>query len=231
MITIRPSEQRGHANHGWLDTHHTFSFADYYDPRQMGFRALRVINEDRVAPGTGFGTHGHRDMEIITYPLSGAIEHRDSTGGTGVLRAGEVQRMTAGTGVLHSEMNGANEELHFLQIWIVPAQRGLTPAYEQKPFAPAERQGRWRVIASPDARDGSLTVHQDMSLYATLLGAGEAAEYAVSPGRHAWVQVARGKATLNGVPLEAGDGAAVSSETRLVLEATEPVEALLFDLA
>ncbi|MGA9523279.1 MAG: pirin family protein [Myxococcaceae bacterium] len=231
MISVRPSEQRGHANHGWLDTHHSFSFADYYDPRHMGFRSLRVINEDRVAPGTGFGAHGHRDMEIITYPLAGAIEHRDSTGGNGVLRAGEVQRMTAGTGVMHSEMNAANDELHFLQIWILPDRRGLKPEYEQKAFTPDERHGRWRIIVSPDARDGSLSVHQDMSLYATLLSAGQTAEHALASGRHAWVQVARGQATLNGVPLKAGDGAAVSSETRLVLEATEPVEALLFDLA
>ncbi|WP_164000452.1 pirin family protein [Pyxidicoccus caerfyrddinensis] len=231
MMTIRPSEARGHANHGWLDSHHTFSFGGYYDPNNMGFRALRVINEDRVTSGEGFDTHPHRDMEIITYPLSGAIAHRDSTGGTGLLRAGEVQRMTAGTGVQHSEMNGSDEELHFLQIWIIPEKRGLKPGYEQKMFTEAERRGRWRVVVSPDAREGSLTVHQDVSLHGTLLSAGESAEYTLAPGRHAWVQMARGKATLNGVELKAGDGVAVSDESRLVLTATEPVEALLFDLA
>jgi redox-sensitive bicupin YhaK (pirin superfamily) len=231
MMTIRPSEARGHANHGWLDSHHTFSFGGYYDPDNMGFRTLRVINEDRVTSGEGFDTHPHRDMEIITYPLSGAIAHRDSTGGTGLLRAGEVQRMTAGTGVQHSEMNGSDEELHFLQIWIIPEKRGLKPGYEQKAFTEAERRGRWRVVVSPDAREGSLTVHQDVSLHGTLLSAGESAEYTLAPGRHAWVQMARGRATLNGVELKAGDGVAVSDESRLVLTATEPVEALLFDLA
>jgi redox-sensitive bicupin YhaK (pirin superfamily) len=231
MMIVRPSEARGHANHGWLDAHHTFSFAGYYDPDFMGFRALRVINEDRVTAGEGFGTHPHRDMEIITYPLSGAIAHRDSTGGEGLLRAGEVQRMTAGTGVLHSEMNGADEELHLLQIWILPNQRGLKPGYEQKSFPESERQGRWRVLASPDARDGSLTVNQDVLLHGTLLGKGEQAEYTLAPDRHAWVQLARGRGTLNGVELKAGDGVAVSQESRLVLTASEPLEALLFDLA
>jgi quercetin 2,3-dioxygenase len=231
MITIRPSNARGHANHGWLDSHHTFSFADYYDPEHMGFRALRVINEDRVEAGAGFGTHGHRDMEIITYPLAGAIGHRDSTGGNSILRAGEVQRMTAGTGVMHSEMNAENSELHFLQIWILPEQKGLKPGYEQKAFSTEERQGKWRVIVSHDAREGSLAVHQDLSLYATLLSKGQKAEQVLAPGRHAWVQVARGTATLNGKTLKAGDGAAVMGEERLVLEASEPVEALLFDLA
>ncbi len=231
MMTVRPSEARGHANHGWLDSHHTFSFASYYDPENMGFRALRVINEDRVVPGEGFDTHSHRDMEIITYPLSGAIAHRDSTGGREVLRAGEVQRMTAGTGVMHSELNGADEELHFLQIWIIPDRKGLKPGYEQKAFPESERQGRWRVLASPDAREGSLTVHQDVALLGTLLGKGEQAEYTLAPDRHAWVQLARGRGTLNGVELKAGDGVAVSQESRLVLTASEPVEALLFDLA
>jgi quercetin 2,3-dioxygenase len=197
----------------------------------MGFRALRVINEDRVAPSAGFGTHGHRDMEIITYPLAGTIGHKDSTGGNSVLRAGEVQRMTAGTGVLHSEMNAEDMPLHFLQIWILPEKKGLAPGYEQKAFAPAERQGRWRVIVSPDSREGSLKVHQDMSLHATLLGKGESADYTLAPGRHAWLQLARGAGTLNGVQLKAGDGVAVSDESKLVLSASEPVEALLFDLA
>lgn len=231
MMSVRPSEARGHVNYDWLDSHHTFSFGGYYDPAFMGFRALRVINEDRVVPGEGFDTHSHRDMEIITYPLSGAIAHRDSTGGREVLRAGEVQRMTAGTGVQHSEFNGADEELHFLQIWILPDRKGLKPGYEQKSFPESERQGRWRVVASPDARDGSLTVHQDVVLSSTLLGKGEQAGYTLAPGRHAWLQLARGRGTLNGVELKAGDGVAVSQESRLVLTASEPVEALLFDLA
>jgi quercetin 2,3-dioxygenase len=231
MITLRRSEERGHAEHGWLDSRHTFSFADYYDPEHMGFRALRVINEDRVEPQQGFGTHGHRDMEIITYPLAGTIEHRDSTGGQGALRSGEIQRMTAGTGVMHSEMNNSNEPLHFLQIWIVPSEKGLTPGYEQKAFPEAERQGRWKLIASPQARDGSLTVHQDVSLFSTLLSKGDSVEYALAENRHAWVQIARGKGTLNGIAINAGDGAAISQEGRLVLTAAEPLEALLFDLA
>lgn len=231
MLTVRPAEARGHANHGWLDTFHTFSFADYYDPAFMGFRALRVINEDRVAPRQGFGTHPHRDMEIITYVLEGGLEHRDSTGSHGVIRPGEVQRMSAGTGVLHSEMNPFDERVHFLQIWILPERRGLPPGYEQKAFSREERQGRFRLVASRDGRDGSLTVHQDVRLYATLLAAGEQAELTLEPGRHAWVQVARGAGTLNGVALKAGDGVAVSNETRLELTAAEPLEALLFDLA
>jgi hypothetical protein len=231
MMNVRPSEARGHASHGWLDSHHTFSFASYHDPDNMGFRALRVINEDRVVPGEGFDTHSHRDMEIITYPLSGAIAHRDSTGGREVLRAGEVQRMTAGTGVMHSEFNSADEELHFLQIWILPERKGLKPGYEQKAFPESERQGRWRVLASRDAREGSLTVHQDVVLLGTLLGQGEQTGYTLAPGRHAWLQLVRGRATLNGVALKAGDGVAISDESRLVLSASEPAEALLFDLA
>jgi hypothetical protein len=231
MMIVRPSEARGHANHGWLDSHHMFSFGDYYDPSSMGFRALRVINEDRVAPRSGFGTHPHRDMEIITYVLSGQIEHRDSMGSVGVLRAGELQRMTAGTGVLHSEKNNTGQELHFLQIWILPERKGLTPSYEQKGFAEKERQGRFRLVVSPDGQEGSLKVHQDMRLYSTLLGGGEQVEYALAPGRHAWLQVARGSGSLNGVELKAGDGVAVSEESRLVLSANEPLEALLFDLA
>lgn len=231
MLTVRPAGARGHANHGWLDTFHTFSFADYYDPAFMGFRALRVINEDRVAPRQGFGTHPHRDMEIITYVLEGGLEHRDSVGSHGVIRPGEVQRMSAGTGVLHSEMNPFDEGVHFLQIWILPERRGLPPGYEQKAFSREERQGRFRLVASREGRDGSLTVHQDVRLYATLLGAGEQAERTLEPGRHAWVQVARGAGTLNGVALKAGDGVAVSNEEKLELNATEPLEALLFDLA
>ncbi len=231
MMNVRPSEARGHANHGWLDSHHTFSFGDYYDPSHMGFRALRVINEDRVAPRSGFGTHPHRDMEIITYVLSGQIEHRDSLGTVGVLRAGELQRMTAGTGVLHSEKNNTGQELHFLQIWLLPERKGLTPSYEQKGFPEKERQGRFRLVVSPDGQEGSLKVHQDVRLYSTLLGKGERTEYALAPGRNAWLQVARGSGSLNGVELKAGDGVAVSEESRLVLAANEPLEALLFDLA
>jgi redox-sensitive bicupin YhaK (pirin superfamily) len=197
----------------------------------MGFRALRVINEDRVAPRSGFGTHPHRDMEIITYVLSGQIEHRDSMGTLGVLKAGELQRMTAGTGVLHSEMNKSGEELHFLQIWVVPERQGLTPSYEQKAFSKQERQGRFRLVVSPEGEEGAMKVHQDLRLYSTLLGKGEQAEHALAPGRHAWLQLARGKGTLNGVELKAGDGVAISEESRLVLRASEPLEALLFDLA
>ncbi len=231
MIYVRSGEERGHANHGWLDSHHTFSFADYYDEDFMGFRSLRVINEDTVAPKRGFGMHPHRDMEIITYVMAGAVEHRDSMGTRAVVKPGEVQRMTAGTGVLHSEMNNADEPLHLLQIWILPNAQGLKPGYEQKAFDAGERQGRFRVVASPDGREGSVTVHQDLLLHGTLLGRGETAEYALAPGRHAWVQVARGAGTLNGVKVKAGDGVAVSAEERLVLAAEEPIEALLFDMA
>ena len=231
MITLRPSEARGHAHHGWLDTYHSFSFADYYDEAHMGFRSLRVINEDRVAAGMGFGTHPHRDMEIITYVLGGQVEHKDSMGTHGVIRPGEVQRMSAGTGVLHSEVNRFDQELHLLQIWILPEKQGLKPSYEQKAFPEKERQGHFRVVASPDGRDGSVTVHQDMTLHSALLGKGEKTEYTLAPGRHAWVQLARGSGTLNGVALKAGDGAAVSNEGSLVITAHEPMEALLFDLA
>ncbi|MBN1210790.1 MAG: pirin family protein [Myxococcaceae bacterium] len=231
MITLRPAEARGHANHGWLDTYHSFSFADYYDPEHMGFRSLRVINEDYVAPRSGFGTHPHRDMEIITYVLGGQVEHKDSMGTTSVIRPGEVQRMSAGTGVLHSEMNRFGEQLHMLQIWILPERQGLKPSYEQKAFPEKERQGRFRVVASPDGREGSVTVRQDLALYSALLGKGEKAEYPLTPGRHAWVQLARGSGTLNGVAIKAGDGAAISDEGTLVLTANEPIEALLFDLA
>lgn len=233
MIQVRRASERGHANHGWLDTNHTFSFANYYDPEHMGFRALRVINEDRVAAGTGFGPHGHRDMEIVTYVLSGAIEHRDSMGTVGTLGPGELQRMTAGTGVMHSEMNKSGEELHFLQIWILPDQRGLKPEYEQKAFPEEDRQGRWRLVVSPEGEDGSLRIHQDVRLYATLVGKGEGVKHVLAPGRHAWLQMAKGAARLNGVALEAGDGASISAdgETTLELVAEQDAEALLFDLA
>ncbi len=233
MITVRPSGARGHFDHGWLDTRHTFSFADYHDPAHMGFRALRVINEDRVRPGEGFGTHGHRDMEILSYVLSGALAHQDSTGGGGVLRPGEVQRMSAGTGVMHSEFNGSKEEpVHFLQIWIVPDRAGHRPSYEQKAYPEAERRGRLRLVASPDGAEGSTTLHQDARVYATLLAPGERAEHALAAGRHAWVQVARGELALNGTALRAGDGAAVSDERALALVAAgkETAEVLVFDL-
>ena len=234
MITVRKAEDRGHFDHGWLDTRHTFSFADYQDDEHMGFRALRVINEDRVVPGEGFGKHGHRDMEIISYVLSGALAHRDSSGGDGVLRPGEVQRMTAGTGVTHSEFNGSDSEpVHFLQIWLLPDRHGHRPSYEQRPFPEAERRGKLRLIASPDGADGSTTVHQDARVFATLLGAGEAAALALAGGRHAWVQVARGDLEVNGVRLRAGDGAALSGERSVSLTGTGDglAEALVFDLA
>jgi redox-sensitive bicupin YhaK (pirin superfamily) len=234
MITIRKAEERGRFDHGWLDTRHTFSFAGYYDPAHMGFRALRVINEDRVRPGEGFGTHGHRDMEIVTYVLSGALAHQDSTGGEGVLRPGEVQRMSAGAGVTHSEFNGSREEpVHFLQIWILPDRAGHPPSYEQKAFPDADKKGRLRLVASPDAADGSLLVHQDARVYATILGAGEAVRQRLARGRHAWVQVVRGELELNGKRLREGDGAAASDERELALEGkgAAGAEALVFDLA
>jgi quercetin 2,3-dioxygenase len=233
MITIRRADERGHFDHGWLDTRHTFSFAGYHDPAHMGFRALRVVNEDRVAPGEGFGTHGHRDMEILTCVLSGALAHRDSTGGEGVLRPGEMQRMSAGTGVMHSEFNGSKEEpVHFLQIWIVPDRGGHPPSYEQKRFPDADRRGRLRLLASPDAADGSLAIHQDARLYGTILAEEERVGHPLAPARHAWVQVVRGELHLNGQRLRAGDGAAISEERALVLSGgAGGGEALVFDLA
>ena len=234
MITIRRSAERGHFDHGWLDTRHTFSFADYHDPDQMGFRALRVINEDRVRPGQGFGTHGHRDMEILSYVLSGVLSHRDSGGGAGQLRPGEVQRMSAGTGIRHSEFNGSDAEpVHFLQIWLHPDRPGHGPSYEQRSYPEAERRGRLRLVASPDGALGSTTIHQDARVYATLLPQGSTVEMALAPGRHAWVQVARGAVLLNGERLAAGDGAAVSEEGLLRLAAAGEGEAelLIFDLA
>ncbi len=233
MITIRPSGERGLGEHGgWLRSRHTFSFANYHDPRHMGFRALRVINEDRVTPGAGFDTHGHRDMEIVTYVLDGAIEHKDSLGTGSIIRPGEVQRMSAGTGITHSEYNHSRDEpLHFLQIWILPEQAGIAPGYEQRDFPAAERRGRLRLVAARDGRDGALTVHQDVDLYSTLLAPDEAVTHTLAPGRHAWLQLARGAVTLNGHDLEAGDGAAASDETRLDIAAREDAEFLLFDLA
>ena len=232
MITRRPSQERGHAQHGWLDSYHTFSFADYHDPRHMGFRTLRVINEDRVQPGKGFGTHPHRDMEIISYVLEGALAHKDSLGTGSVIRPGEVQRMSAGTGVTHSEFNSSQTELvHFLQIWILPERTGLPPGYEQRAFPTAEKQGELRLVASRDGREGSVTIHQAVDLYASLLAPGEVVTHPLSRGHHAWVQVARGSIMLNDSPLSAGDGAAVSDETRLTVTATDQAEVLLLDLA
>jgi hypothetical protein len=232
MITLRPSNQRGHAQHGWLDSHHTFSFADYYDPRHMGFRALRVINEDRVAPGQGFGTHPHRDMEIISYVLGGELAHKDSMGTGSVIRPGDVQRMTAGTGVLHSEFNHSKtDQVHFLQIWIMPEKARLEPSYEQKSFSVEERTNTLRLIAARDGRDGAVTVHQDVALYAGVLEPGATVEHTLAPGRHAWVQVARGAIELNGKRLGTGDGASVSDEAALRLRAIDAAEVLVFDLA
>jgi quercetin 2,3-dioxygenase len=231
MIALRPAKERGHADHGWLDTWHTFSFADYHDPRFMGFRALRVINEDFVAPGRGFPTHGHRDMEIITYVLEGALEHRDSLGTGSVIRPGEVQRMSAGTGVRHSEANPSPAEpLHLLQIWIEPARPGIAPGYEQKAFTDADKRGRLRLVASPDGAEGSVTIHQDARVYASVLGPGQSVVHSLAPGRYAWLHVARGGLTLNGQRLAQGDGAAVASEPTLTLVGDTEAEALLFDL-
>jgi hypothetical protein len=232
MIRLRKATDRGHADHGWLDTWHTFSFADYYDPQHMGFRALRVINDDVVAPGRGFGTHPHRDMEIVTYVLEGALSHKDSMGNASTIVPGEVQRMSAGTGVMHSEFNHSKtDRVHLLQIWLLPDRTGLAPSYEQTFFADEEKRGRLRLVASPDGAEGSVRIHQDARLYATLLAPGEEVAHALAPGRHAWVHVARGKASLDGQPLEAGDGAAVSAQERLTLRGEGHAEVLLFDLA
>ena len=232
MITVRPSAERGRSELGWLSSRHTFSFADYLDARHMGFRTLRVVNEDRVQPGGGFPTHGHRDMEIVTYVVEGALEHEDSLGTGSVIRPGEVQRMSAGTGVTHSEYNPSRTEpVHFLQIWILPERQGLAPGYEQRVFPAAEMQGRLRVVASRDGRDGSVTVHQDVRLLAARLAPGEEIVHSLAPGRHAWLQVVRGALVMNGTTLAAGDGAAVSDEARLALTASAPSELLLFDLA
>ena len=232
MIAVRRSEERGHFDHGWLDTRHTFSFADYRDPRHMGFRALRVVNEDRVQPGQGFGTHPHRDMEIVTYVLEGGLAHRDSMGHGSTIHPGDVQRMSAGTGVTHSEFNASRTEpVHFLQIWILPDRTGLAPSYEQRRFPEEERRGRLRLVASPDGADGSVTVHQDARLYAALLAPGEAVTHSFMPGRHAWVQVVRGEVEAAGERLAAGDGAAVSGEETLSLRGIQDAEVLLFDLA
>jgi redox-sensitive bicupin YhaK (pirin superfamily) len=231
MLTLRPSQERGHADHGWLNTYHTFSFANYYDPRHMGFSLLRVINEDFVAPGQGFGTHPHRDMEIITVILEGTLEHKDSMGNQAQIKPGEVQRMSAGTGVTHSEYNPSPmQPVHLMQIWIETGKKGIAPSYEQKAFPDAEKLNQLRVVASPDGRDGSVTIHTDASLYQTLLRDGGSVTHAIAPGRRAYVHVARGEATLNGKTLKAGDGARVEDEAELTLEAAKSAEVLVFDL-
>jgi redox-sensitive bicupin YhaK (pirin superfamily) len=232
MITVRKSEERGAGRHGWLTSHHTFSFANYYDPQQMGFRDLRVINEDTVAPARGFGAHRHEDMEIISIVMEGALAHRDSTGGDGVLRRGEVQRMSAGSGVTHSELNGSEREpVHFFQIWIVPERDGITPGYEQKLFPEEERQGKLKLLVAPGGTDGALNIHQDARLYSALLEPGQRVEHELAAGRGAWLQVARGSVTVNETTLAEGDGAAAEDESLLVITADSPAEILLFDLA
>jgi redox-sensitive bicupin YhaK (pirin superfamily) len=232
MIKVRLASERGHADHGWLNSYHTFSFADYYDPQHMGFRALRVINEDRVEPARGFGKHAHRDMEIISYVLEGSLEHRDSLGTGSVIRPGDVQRMSAGTGVTHSEFNGSpTEPVHFLQIWLLPERQGIAPSYEQKTFTPEAQRGHLLLVASPDGRDGSLELHTDARLYAGRLEPGEQVELPLAKNRHAWVQVARGQVQLNGKDLSSGDGAALSDEAAVRLTAGAPSEVLVFDLA
>jgi len=233
MIQIRRAKERGHANYGWLDTYYTFSFSDYFDPNFMGFRSLRVINEDRVKPGHGFPTHPHRDMEIITYVLEGELAHKDSMGTGSVIRPGEVQKMSAGTGIRHSEFNHSKTEpVHLLQIWILPQKEGIKPMYEQKVIPAAEKQGKLRLLASPKSGNGAVTLHQDAKLYATELSAGQLVDYQLADGRYAWVQVARGKVSVNGKELEAGDGAAISQESLLQLAGvSDHSEVLLFDLA
>jgi len=231
MITLRKANERGHADHGWLDSYFSFSFAEYHDPQHMGFSSLRVINEDVVQPGKGFGTHGHRDMEIITYILAGALEHKDSMGNGSVIRPGDVQRMSAGRGVQHSEFNPSQSELvHLLQIWIVPNVRGIEPEYEETHFDAASKRGRLRLIASSEGRDGSVTIHQDASVYAAMLDGAERASHALAPGRKAYVHVARGSVTVNGNALGAGDALKASGESAIVIETGDDAEILLFDL-
>ncbi|MCU0950667.1 MAG: pirin family protein [Burkholderiaceae bacterium] len=231
MIAIRRSNERGHADHGWLKSFHSFSFADYHDPDWMGFSALRVINEDTVAAGAGFGTHGHRDMEIVSYVLDGELAHRDSMGNGSVIRPGDVQRMSAGTGVRHSEFNhAADRSTHFLQIWIEPAQVGIAPSYEEKHFAAADKRGRLRLLASPDGADGSVTLHQDARLYAGLFDGDERARHAIAPGRSVYVHVARGRIEANGQPLGTGDALMLRDEAAIELMRGDAAEVLLFDL-
>jgi len=230
-LEVRRSADRGRADHGWLKSFHSFSFADYYDPQWMGYGPLRVINDDRVAPGQGFGKHGHRDMEILTYILAGVLEHRDSMGNGSVIRPGDVQRMSAGTGVTHSEFNpSASEEVHFLQIWILPEALRLAPGYEQKHFSAADRRGRLRLIAGPQGEDGAVVIHQQARVYAGLLDGTERAEFRVAPGRRAWLQVARGALSVDEVPLSAGDGARTPGPAQLTLHGGTDAEVLAFDL-
>ena len=231
MLAIRPADERGLANLGWLDSRHTFSFGHYYDPQFMGFGPLRVINEDRVKPGQGFGTHGHSDMEIISYVLDGALEHKDSLGTGSIIRPGDVQRMSAGTGVRHSEFNASDSDpVHFLQIWIIPEKDGIEPNYEQKTYSDEEKRGRLRLVGSRDGRDGSVTIHQDADLYASLLASGDEVGYELGEGRNGWLQVARGSVRLDGNELSAGDGVALRGARSLTLEGIDDAEILLFDM-
>ena len=232
MITRRPAGERGTSNFGWLDSRHTFSFGEYHDPRHMGFRSLRVINDDRVAGGAGFGRHPHRDMEIFTYVLEGALRHEDSLGTGSTVGAGEVQKMTAGTGILHSELNPSpTQPLHFLQVWILPERKGLPPSYDQRTFSDADKRGQLKLIGSRDGRDGSIGFQQDVSIFASILGAGETIRGTIAAGRGAWVQVARGSVTANGVRLHEGDGAELVDEPDVALAGVSEAEVLLFDLA
>ena len=242
MITVRPAQARGNANFGWLDSKHTFSFGNYYDPRHMGFASLRVINEDKVQPGQGFGAHSHRDMEIISYVLEGELEHKDSIGNGSVIRPGDVQRMSAGTGIAHSEFNASSTNpVHFLQIWIMPNEVGIKPSYEQKHFSLAENQGKLRLVASPDGRDNSVTIHQDANLYIAALNNGDRVNHSTTNNRSLWIQVARGSVEINGNSLQAGDGAAITQEKNMAIRRSLPPTAiaatsndtkiLLFDLA
>ncbi|REJ70000.1 MAG: pirin family protein [Planctomycetota bacterium] len=231
MIQIRKANERGHANHGWLDTYHTFSFASYHDPKHMGFRSLRVMNEDFVEAGQGFGTHPHRDMEIVTYVLEGALEHKDSMGNGEVLSAGEFQRMSAGTGITHSEFNPSDSQrVHLYQIWLLPDRKGIEPSYEQKRFSDEGRNNKLRLVASQDASDGSLLIHQDARIYLSSLDKGQHVAYTMTTGRHAWLQVLRGSVSINDHMLDTSDGAAVSNESDLAIVANQPAEVMFFDL-
>jgi len=232
MMTIRKASDRGHAKHGWLDSHHTFSFADYYDPKHMGFRNLRVINDDRVEGGQGFGAHPHSDMEIISYVLEGALAHKDSTGTKAVINPGDVQRMSAGTGVVHSEFNASQiDEVHFLQIWLLPEKRGVTPSYEQKAFTDEDKRGKLRLVASPDASEGSVGLNTDARVYAGIFGEGDKSLFTLPENRYGWVHVARGKLRINDVELSEGDGVALDKERELRIEGIDDAEILVFDLA
>lgn len=231
MITVRKSHQRGHANHGWLDSYHTFSFANYQDPHFMGFRSLRVINEDWVVPGAGFGTHGHKDMEIVTYVLEGVLEHKDNIGNGSMIQPGEVQKMSAGTGILHSEYNPSEtESVHLLQIWIIPSETGIQPSYEQQKFNLEDSGEKLKLIAAPKGKNGAVTLHQDVNLYAGILQDGDRISYNLPENRYAWLQVARGRVNLNGISLDAGDGVAISEEPEINLTGEYNAEILLFDL-